>query len=123
MNGEKIAQETRGYDEVKQITFSQRTKEEAHDYRYFPEPDLPPMSFSETQITSLKTQIPELPQEKRKRFIGDYKLPVDFADILVSDNNRADYFEQVVELGKGQKFSEKTIADLMVNKKMDLEYP
>jgi len=122
-DGEKIVQETRGYDEVKQTTFSQRTKEEAHDYRYFPEPDLPPMRFSESQITDLKSQIPELPEEKRKRFKEEYKLPEDFAEILVSDRKRPDYFEEAVKLGKGQTFSAKTIADLMVNKKMDANYP
>ncbi|OGM76376.1 hypothetical protein A2208_00670 [Candidatus Woesebacteria bacterium RIFOXYA1_FULL_43_16] len=122
-DGEKIVQETRGYDEVKQTTFSQRTKEEAHDYRYFPEPDLPPMRFSESQITDLKSQIPELPEEKRKRFKEEYNLPEDFAEILVSDRKRPDYFEEAVKLGKGQTFSAKTIADLMVNKKMDANYP
>jgi aspartyl-tRNA(Asn)/glutamyl-tRNA(Gln) amidotransferase subunit B len=123
LEGEKIEQETRGYDEIKQVTFSQRTKEEAHDYRYFPEPDLPPMRFSESQIVSLKSQISELPSQKRERFEENYKLPKDFAEILVSDNNRADYFEQVVKLGKEQVFSAKTIADLMVNKKLDTEFP
>ncbi|KKT32771.1 MAG: Aspartyl/glutamyl-tRNA(Asn/Gln) amidotransferase subunit B [Candidatus Woesebacteria bacterium GW2011_GWB1_44_11] len=103
-DGEKIVQETRGYDEVKQTTFSQRTKEEAHDYRYFPEPDLPPMRFSESQITDLKSQIPELPEEKRKRFKEEYNLPEDFAEILVSDRKRPDYFEEAVKLGKGQTF-------------------
>jgi len=122
-DGEKIIQETRGYDEVKQTTFSQRTKEEAHDYRYFPEPDLPPMRFSESQITDLRSQIPELPEEKRKRLEKEYQLPKDFTEILVSDKDRADYFEQAVKLGKGQTFSAKTIADLMVNKKMDANYP
>jgi aspartyl-tRNA(Asn)/glutamyl-tRNA(Gln) amidotransferase subunit B len=123
LKGEKVVQETRGYDEVKQTTFSQRTKEEANDYRYFPEPDLPPMDFPDSLITELKAQIPELPEAKTIRFITDYKLPNDFAEILVSDRKRADYFEEVVSLGKGQKFSAKTIADLMVNKKMDENYP
>ena len=121
--GEKIVQETRGYDEVKQTTFSQRSKEEAHDYRYFPEPDLPPMRFTEDEISDIKNQIPELPQQKRKRFEDDYKLPKDFAEILVSDKNRADYFEEVVKLGHDQTLSAKTVADLMINKKLDTEFP
>ena len=121
--GEKIVQETRGYDEAKQTTFSQRVKEEANDYRYFPEPDLPPMRFGQEEILKIKEQIPELPDLKMKRFIKDYKLPNDFTDILVSDKTRADYFEDVVKLGKGQAFSAKTVADLMVNRKIDTEYP
>ncbi len=123
LKGEKVIQETRGYDEVKQTTFSQRTKEEAHDYRYFPEPDLPPMRFSESRINDLKSQLPELPVEKRRKFVEDYELPADFAEILVSDKDRAGYFEEVVKLGKGKTFSAKTVADLMVNKKLDSEFP
>jgi aspartyl-tRNA(Asn)/glutamyl-tRNA(Gln) amidotransferase subunit B len=121
--GETIVQETRGYDEVKQTTFSQRTKEEAHDYRYFPEPDLPPMRFTDKEISDLKSEIPELPQEKRKRFEEYYKLPRDFSEILVSDKNRADYFEEVVKLGQSRTLSAKAVADLMINKKLDLEFP
>jgi len=121
--GEKIVQETRGYDEVKQTTFSQRTKEEAHDYRYFPEPDVPPMKFTDSQINDIKSEIPELPEEKRKRFEKEYGLPKDFTEILVSVKDRADYFEEAFQLVKGRAFSAKTIADLMVNKKLDAAYP
>jgi aspartyl-tRNA(Asn)/glutamyl-tRNA(Gln) amidotransferase subunit B len=121
--GEKIESETRGYDEVKRITFSQRTKEDAHDYRYFPEPDLPPMRFDELTIKNLQLIIPELPEQKRKRFKTEYALPSDFIDILVSDKNRADYFETAVKLGQGQSLSARMIADLMINKKLDLEFP
>lgn len=121
--GEKVVQETRGYDETKQTTFSQRVKEEANDYRYFPEPDLPPIRFAESQISNLKSQIPELPDQKRKRFVADYKLPNDFAEILVSDKARADYFEDAVKRGQGRTLSAKMVADLMINKKLDLEYP
>ena len=121
--GEIIAQETRGYDEIKQTTFSQRSKEEAHDYRYFPEPDVPPMRFSKSQIESLNSQIPELPGQKRKRFVTAYALPQDFADILVSDKDRADYFEEAVKQAGGKTFSAKTVADLMINKKLDSDFP
>lgn len=121
--GEEIVQETRGWDEVKQSTFSQRTKEEANDYRYFPEPDLPPMRFTQEQISDIKKELPELPEEKRKRFTSVYKLPNDFADIIVSEKARADYFEEAVKLGQGGTLSAKTVADLMINKKLDLEYP
>jgi len=121
--GEKIDAETRGYDEVKQKTFSQRSKEEAKDYRYFPEPDLPPMRFNENEISKIKNQIPELPEQKRKRFASEHKLPNDFIEILVADKVRADYFEEAVKLGQGKTLSAKTVADLMINKKLDLQFP
>jgi aspartyl-tRNA(Asn)/glutamyl-tRNA(Gln) amidotransferase subunit B len=121
--GEKIESETRGYDEVKRITFSQRTKELAHDYRYFPEPDLPPMRFEALTIKNLQLTIPELPEQKRERFKTEYALPDDFIEILVTDKARADYFEEVVALGEGKIFSAKTVADLMVNKKLDSGFP
>lgn len=116
---EKIAQETRGYDEVKQTTYLQRSKEEAHDYRYFPEPDVPPLRFEKSQIANLKSQIPELPKQKRERFEKNYQLSKDYTDILVSDLKRANYFEEAVKLNNNFK----TIADLMINKKLDLEFP
>ena len=117
--GEKIPQETRGYDEVKQTTYLQRVKEEANDYRYFPEPDLPPINFTEDQISNIKDNIPELPDEKRSRFEKEFGLSKDFTDILISDINRADYFETAAKLNNNYK----VIADLMINKKMDAEYP
>ncbi len=118
-NGEKISQETRGYDEVKQTTYSQRSKEEANDYRYFPEPDLPPIKFTDDQIEKLRSQLPELPSEKRKRFETEYKLSKDFIEILVSDKLRSEYFEQAAKLNNDYKL----IADLMINKKLDGQYP
>lgn len=117
--GEKIPQETRGYDEIKQTTYLQRVKEEANDYRYFPEPDLPPISFRQDQIDNIKNNIPELPKEKRARFESEFGLSKDFADILVSDRTRAEYFEEAVKLNNNYK----VIADLMINKKQDAEYP
>lgn len=95
-SNEKIIQETRGWDENKQKTFSQRTKEEAKDYRYFPEPDLPPLTQLESIKKRVKSELPELPQAKRERFDREYKLPEDNIDILVNNKNIADYFEQVV---------------------------
>ncbi len=121
--GEKIVQETRGYDEIKQVTYSQRTKEEAHDYRYFPEPDIPPVRIDELTINNLRLSIPELPEPKRKRFVNDFGLSGEFADILVSDAARADYFENAVKLGKNETLTPKMIADLIVNKKLDEKYP
>ncbi|QQG41226.1 MAG: Asp-tRNA(Asn)/Glu-tRNA(Gln) amidotransferase subunit GatB [Candidatus Woesebacteria bacterium] len=121
--GEVLVQETRGYDEVKQSTFSQRSKADAHDYRYFPEADLPPIELTKSQIANIKSQIPELPESKRKRFEEEYKLSKDFADILVSEKARSDYFEEAVKLGQGSSPSAKTVADLMINKKLDEQFP
>ncbi|HKC04879.1 MAG TPA: hypothetical protein VKC54_03340, partial [Patescibacteria group bacterium] len=122
-NGEVLVQETRGYDEVKQTTYSQRTKSEANDYRYFPEADLPPVRFDEKEVEKIKGDLPELPAEKRKIFLDRYKIASDFIEILVSDKSRADYFEESVKLGQEASLSPKVIADLMINKKLDSEYP
>jgi len=97
--GEKIVQETRGWDADKENTFSQRAKEEAHDYRYFPEPDLPPIDLEKTgdfNIDKIKSELPELPAAKRKRFLTEYKLPANDVEILISDKKVAKYFEESV---------------------------
>lgn len=117
--GERIIQETRGYDELKATTFSQRIKEEAQDYRYFPEPDVPPMTFSSEEIKILKSTLPELPFQKRLRFKKEYGLPSNFTEILIGDVVRADYFEEAAKLNNNYK----SIADLIVNKKLDKEFP
>lgn len=121
--GMRVENETRGYDEVKQTTFLQRSKEEAKDYRYFPEPDVPPMRFDDDEISKVKTEIGELPEQKRKRFEEEYKLPKNFIEILVADKKRADYFERVLVLGEKNSLSPSVVADLMVNKKLDAEFP
>ncbi len=92
--GGKIHQETRGWDDIKKQTVSQRTKEEAHDYRYFPEPDLPPLDLEEFDIDSLKAEIPELPEEKRHRFAQEYGFDKAAVEILIEDKAIADYFEK-----------------------------
>jgi len=94
--GEKIVQETRGWDEVKNVTVSQRKKESAHDYRYFPEPDIPPFEFTEAYVEQLRASLPELPDAKLKRFIAEYALPEADAVILTEDCKLAEYFENVV---------------------------
>lgn len=121
--GEKIENQTRGYDEVKQTTYLQRSKEDAKDYRYFPEPDLPPMRFTDEEIEKIKNELPELPEAKRKRFAVEYGLSRDYAEILISEPARCEYFESAVKLGLKYNLSTKTIADLMVNKKMDSGFP
>ncbi len=95
-SGKEIIQETRGWDDNKQITVSQRSKEEAHDYRYFPEPDLPALEFSEEFLNEIKADIPELPQNKRKRFKEEYGLGKEEIEIFVFNKNLSEYFEQVV---------------------------
>jgi aspartyl-tRNA(Asn)/glutamyl-tRNA(Gln) amidotransferase subunit B len=117
--GGKVENETRGYDEVKQTTFSQRSKEEAKDYRYFPEPDVPPMRFSDDEIDKLERSLPELPKNKRSRFVEEYKLSEDYVERLVVDPVRSNYFEEATKLGGDPK----TVADLMVNKKLDADFP
>lgn len=98
--GEKIAQETRGWDENKQSTFSQRAKEDSHDYRYFPDPDLPKIKLSEVPEFSreaLKAELPELPWEKRKRYLEVYKLSPQHVEFFVSDLKASDYFDAIVK--------------------------
>lgn len=94
--GQKIAQETRGWDDVKKITFSQRAKEEANDYRYFPDPDLPPIDLSQFDFTKLRLEIPELPQAKRVRFTNEFGLSAAQLEVLIPDRPLADYFEAAV---------------------------
>ncbi|PIP15451.1 MAG: Asp-tRNA(Asn)/Glu-tRNA(Gln) amidotransferase GatCAB subunit B [Candidatus Portnoybacteria bacterium CG23_combo_of_CG06-09_8_20_14_all_44_36] len=92
----KVVHETRGWDEDKQKTFSQRSKEQAQDYRYFPEPDLPPLGNLVEMSGELAKEIPELPLAKRERFVEEYKLPVNDIATLTANKGLADYFEQVV---------------------------
>ena len=95
-SGEKIIQETRGWNDQKCITVSQRTKESAHDYRYFPEPDLPELTFTEEYITSLEVSLSELPDGKRKRFAEEFGLSPHQVDDLLDDQYTAIYFEEAV---------------------------
>ncbi len=116
-NGEEVKQETRGWDEVKQVTFSQRAKEEAADYRYFPEPDLTKLKISEIpefSIEKLKDELPELPWDKRERLQKQYKLSADYASILVSNELLGDFFEDVANLATTEK-QIKYLANLIIN--------
>ncbi len=96
-DGQTIDQETRLFDTKKNETRSMRSKEDAHDYRYFPDPDLLPLVVSDDFIEKLKSEIPELPDEKKKRFIDKFKLSPYEANILVSDNETSNYFENVIK--------------------------
>ncbi|MFH1968414.1 MAG: Asp-tRNA(Asn)/Glu-tRNA(Gln) amidotransferase subunit GatB [bacterium] len=95
-SGEKVVQETRGWHDKKEITFSQREKEEAHDYRYFPEPDLPPMNFKKDYIINIKSTMPELPEQKRERFKKEYGLDKASVEFFVTNKDLSEYYEKVV---------------------------
>jgi len=101
--GDRVVQETRLYDADRNETFSMRSKEEAHDYRYFPEPDLVPVVVEATWLEEIRRSIPELPDQKRERFVRDYQIPEYDAEVLTSSRALADYYEQSVSLGAGAK--------------------
>src|SRR5688572_377169 len=95
-DGGKIDQETRLFDAAKGVTRSMRSKEEAHDYRYFPDPDLLPLEFSQAFVDDLKAHLPELPDEKKARFIKDFALTPYDAGVLVAERESAEFFESVL---------------------------
>ena len=95
-SGQLIHQETRGWVETKGITVSQRSKEYAHDYRYFPEPDLPPLVISRVWVEELRAQLPELPDARRARYMSEFGLSAQDANVLTEDKALGDYFEQVL---------------------------
>ena len=97
--GGQVSQETVGWDEARQITVSQRSKEEAHDYRYFPEPDLPPLSTPAQWVDAIRAELPELPAARSRRFQEAFGLRSYDAAVLVSEKEVADYFEQVLASG------------------------
>lgn len=94
-NGKDVKQETRGWDDAAGRTVSQRAKESAHNYRYFPEPDIPALIFTEEYVEQLRRSLPELPDAKEARFLEEYGLPLVDSVTLVSERDTADWFEQV----------------------------
>ncbi len=96
-SGGTVVQETRLYDPARGETRSMRSKEDAHDYRYFPEPDLLPLVLDEAWVAGLKAKLPELPDEKRARFTREYGIPFYDAGVLVADQNIADFYESVAK--------------------------
>jgi aspartyl-tRNA(Asn)/glutamyl-tRNA(Gln) amidotransferase subunit B len=94
--GGEVVQETLGWDDVRSVTVSQRSKEHAHDYRYFPEPDLPPLEIGASWVEELRLALPELPEAKTLRFEGQYGLKPKEAGLLAADRSLADYFEAAV---------------------------
>jgi aspartyl-tRNA(Asn)/glutamyl-tRNA(Gln) amidotransferase subunit B len=93
--GQKIEQETRGWIEARGVTVSQRTKEQAHDYRYFPEPDLPPLLMTEQIVNEMQERLPELPARRLQRVMADFQLGESDALVLTAEREIADYFEAV----------------------------
>ena len=108
--GGTIVQETRGWIEERGVTVSQRSKEYAHDYRYFPEPDLPPMAFSRTWVEELGAKLPELPDNRRNRFMEQYGLSPYDAGLLTTSKAMADYFEDCISLTEGPNLEKRTKA-------------
>ncbi len=126
-SGKTPIQETRGWDSKKQITVSQRVKEETMDYRYFPEPDIPPIRWVELQISNFKFQMTELPDQKFQRFTKIYGLSDYDSEILTKDRGIAEYFEEAVKVNRElriknqESINTKVIANWIINKKVDLE--
>jgi len=102
-DGEKVIQETRLYDADKGVTASMRGKEEAHDYRYFPDPDLPPILVTKDKLGALRAGLPELPRAKRERFERDCGIPAQDAFVLTQEKDLADYFEATLAAGADPK--------------------
>ena len=119
--GEIPKQETRGWNEIKQATLSQRSKEEAHDYRYFPEPDIPPVKTSQIEIAKIKKNLPELPQQKLNRFQKQYALSPYDAEIITRERQTADFFDEAVKICETHQIIPKQIANVIINKKPNLE--
>lgn len=110
--GGKVEQETRLFDPNKGETRSMRSKEEAHDYRYFPDPDLLPLELTQEFVDALKAELPELPDQKRARFVQEYQLPVYSAAVLMMDRATADYFEEVARGRDGKMAANWVINEL-----------
>lgn len=120
--GKTPIQETRGWNPNTSKTFSQRTKEEAEDYRYFPDPDLPPVRLTEAEINKLKSELIELPETKIKRWQTEFKIEPRFGEMLAEEKPVADFCEQVFILAKKDKLDPNKIASDIVNKKIKVDF-
>ncbi len=114
-DGGKIEQETRLFDPGKGETRSMRTKEEAHDYRYFPDPDLLPLELTQQYVNALAEHLPELPDEKKTRFVRDFGLSDYDAGVLVAERESAEYFEDLLKKSDGSGRDAKTAANWVIN--------
>jgi aspartyl-tRNA(Asn)/glutamyl-tRNA(Gln) amidotransferase subunit B len=116
----KVQQETRGYDEDKNETFTQRVKEQEQDYRYFPEPDIPPMHFKKDHFNKIKKAIPELPDEKYSRFREKYDIPQQYIPILIQDGKFAESVEGLLIKATKKGLKAKRVTNEIVNKGVDV---
>ena len=116
--GQPVAQETRGWVDDRGVTVSQRSKEYASDYRYFPEPDLPPLAIDPPWTEEIRGRLPELPQARKERFVEQYGLPIYDAGVLTSSKATADFFEAVMDArpltGVAQKTLSKSVSNWML---------
>jgi len=121
--GETPVQETRGWDSNKNITFSQRTKEDAEDYRYFPDPDIPPIRFTNEQIEAWRSELPELAETVVKRWQTEHGIEPKYSELLTEDPQTTQHFEAVLTQATTNKESNKVdlnlLANMLVNKKID----
>lgn len=112
--GERVRRETRHWDEVRKVTISLREKEEEHDYRYFPEPDIPPICLDEAYVEAIRAEMPELPDARADRFVRDYGLPQYDAQVLTAEKRLADFFEETARLfGEPKTVSNWIMGDLL----------
>jgi len=113
-DGGEVIQETRLWDDSQGVTISMRSKEEAHDYRYFPDPDLVTIAIDDVWVAELQAAMPELPLEKRERFMKDYEIPAYDAGVLTASSALADYYEEVVKLcGQPKTASNWVMGDIL----------
>jgi len=113
-------QETRGWNETKNKTISQRVKEEANDYRYFPEPDIPPVLLTDAEISKLKSEMPETPSAKFARFKNEFALTDYDVKILTRENSLANYFEEATKVGRKHNVNPKQIANHLINRNINI---
>ncbi|MGB8648389.1 MAG: Asp-tRNA(Asn)/Glu-tRNA(Gln) amidotransferase subunit GatB [Anaerolineae bacterium] len=109
--GGRVEQETMGWDDVRNVTVTQRSKEEAHDYRYFPEPDLPRLHVSREWVSEIRARLPELPDARRERYVGEWQLTPYDAEVITADREVADYFQRAVAAGQARGVSPKALAN------------
>lgn len=120
-NGEIPTQETRGYNATTGKTFSQRAKENAADYRYFPDPDLAPIEFSEAEVEIIRQSLPELPDQKAQRLMKEYGLNEASARSLVLNRKKAAFFEEILQLSQKDNLDNQKLVNALLNKKIAFE--
>jgi aspartyl-tRNA(Asn)/glutamyl-tRNA(Gln) amidotransferase subunit B len=120
-SGKTPRQETRGWNEKKNESVTQRYKETAADYRYFPEPDIPPMHFSKRYIEELRSKLPELPDRKKKRFIEQFNIRESYAEILTNDIGKSVLAENVLKIAASENVGLDDVAGVIINQKINLD--